>query len=195
MLLMVGLSVRGASAQFGVAAGLNFDSISDIETRDLSGTFGSSSGYHIGFFIDMGAGPIAIRIGAFYRDLGEFDVSVVSVREGISLSSIDFPVDLRFNVLPTPLVTPYIIAGPVFSLPQANDANFDASLKGLVVAGNIGFGVELKVGGMTLFPEFRYAIGVSSLVKDQFTVGGQIFVADQNDQRANTAMLRLGIGF
>jgi Outer membrane protein beta-barrel domain len=195
ILVLTGFLAPRASAQFGVAAGLNFESISDIDTESFTGNFDTASGYHVGIFLDMGAGPIALRLGAFYRELGDFDVAVEAVRETINISAIDFPVDLRFNILPTPVVTPYITAGPVFSLPRSDDQNFNASLNALAVAGNVGFGLELRVGGMTLFPEFRYSIGVSSFVKDQFSLGGKIFVAEQNDQRSNTAMLRLGIGF
>ncbi|MBO6575736.1 MAG: PorT family protein [Rhodothermales bacterium] len=189
------LAVPTAQAQLGVAAGLNFESVSDLRSQSLESTYGNATGYHAGVFLDVGAGAVALRLGAFYRELGEFDVTVQNVRSTVDVSALDFPVDLRFQVLPTPVVSPYILGGPVFSIPRSTDEDYDESLESISVSGNVGFGLEVSAGGLTLLPEFRYAIGVSPFIKDQFTVGGRTFVAEKNDQRSNSVMLRLGLKF
>lgn len=188
-------SVSESKAQLGFAAGLNFESISEINTSGLEGTYESASGYHAGLFVDFGAGPIGLRIGAFYRELGEFDVSLAGLQHTVDVSALDFPVDIRFAILPTPVVRPYLTAGPVFSIPRSNDEEYDESLEDVTVAGNIGFGFEIDAGAIKLLPEFRYIVGVTPFVKNEFTLGGRTFVAEKNDQRSNTAMLRLGILF
>ena len=189
------LLVTPASAQLGVAAGLNFESMSDISGSSFSDTYDASTGYHVGLFLNLGAGPVAARIGAFYRDLGEFDVSLSGFRRSVSLSSLDFPIDLRFNVLPTPVVSPYILAGPVLSVPRSEDEDYDEALEDFSVSGNVGFGLSISAGGLKLLPEFRYAVGVTRFVRDEFTLAGQTFVASEDEQRSNTAQLRLGILF
>ncbi|NNE69236.1 MAG: hypothetical protein HKN29_02605, partial [Rhodothermales bacterium] len=90
---------------------------------------------------------------------------------------------------------PYLTAGPVFSIPRSSDEEYDESLEDVTVAGNIGFGLEISAGGLKLLPEFRYVVGVTPFVKNEFTLGGRTFVAEKNDQRSNSAMLRLGILF
>ncbi len=197
-LLLVALMATApdqARAQLGFAAGLNYESVSDINTSGLQGTYDSAAGYHVGLFLDFGAGPVGLRLGAFYRDLGEFEVSLAGLKSTVDVTSLDFPIDLRFAVIPTPMVRPYLMAGPVFSIPRSDDEAYDESLEDVSVAGNIGIGLEISVGGMTLLPEFRYTVGVTPFVKDRFTLGGRTFVAEKNDQRSNTAMLRVGIRF
>lgn len=197
-LLLVALMATSpdqAKAQLGFAAGLNFESVSDINSSGLEGTYDNASGYHAGLFLDFGAGPIGLRLGAFYRDLGEFEVTLAGLKNTVDVTALDFPLDLRFAVIPTPVVKPYLMAGPVFSIPRSSDEEYDESLEDISVAGNVGFGLEISLAGITLLPEFRYTVGVTPFVKNEFTLGGRTFVAEKNDQRSNTAMLRVGIRF
>jgi hypothetical protein len=182
-------------AQVGVAAGLNFESLSDIEAFNVKTTFDNASGYHVGVFYDLPLGIVGLRIGAFYRDLGEFDAggSVQDQLDTVDMTMVDFPIDLRVNLTTTPAVKPYIFGGPVLSLPSTGNEVLDGSLESLYVSGNAGIGVALNLGGIRLFPEFRYAIGISNLVKSDAEVGG--VPLDVNDTRVHTAMLRLGVSF
>jgi Outer membrane protein beta-barrel domain len=189
------LGTQNARAQLGVAAGLNFESISDLERSGLTAAYESATGYHVGVFFDFGTGPLALRLGAFYRDLGEFEISVGSLTDVVDVSALDFPIDLRFAILPTPVIKPYLLGGPVFSMPRSSDDAYDASLETVSVAGNVGFGVEVSAGGMTLLPEIRYTIGLTPFVKDDFSVGGTQFFTERNDQRSNAVMLRVGLKF
>jgi len=184
-----------ASAQIGVAAGLNFESLSDIEAFNVKTTFDNASGYHVGVFYDLALGVAGIRVGAFYLDLGEFDAgdSVQEDLQKVDMTMIDFPVDVRVNLTSSPVVSPYVLAGPVFSLPSSGNDVFDGALESLFISGNVGIGVALDLGGIRLLPEFRYAVGISRLVKDGAQIGGVDLVA--NDTKVNTAMLRLGIVF
>lgn len=195
LLAAVLLAVPAARAQIGFAAGLNFTSVSDIKGNNVKGTYDNASGYHLGVFLDLGSGPVAFRIGAFYRELGEFDVSYGAFRQTVDVTALDFPIDVRFSVLPTPVISPYVLAGPVLSIPRSDDEGYNDSLEDFTMAGNVGFGVQIKAGGVTLLPEFRYAIGVTRFVKDEFTIAGQTFVAQESEARSNSAMLRVGIVF
>lgn len=196
--------VRDAHAQLGFAAGLNYDNFSDVNYQEGSkGVFESANGYHVGIFYDLAAGPIAIRPGLFYRQINsaQFEQAqagdVVGVSQSFDLSMVEIPVDLRLR-LPLPLITPYALAGPVFSFPSSNsdDSGFDDSFKNLYISASVGAGVEVSVPvvGIKAFPEIRYAFGLSGLMDDEVTVGNTTFTAEDS-QRLNSIMLRLGISF
>ena len=186
--------------QLGVAVGLNFDSITDIDTGDREATFENATGYHIGVFYDLAAGPLAIRPGIFYRQVQDVKVDVLetglgTITESFDMSLIEVPVDLRLR-LAIPFIKPYLLAGPVFSFASTSDDDFEDALQELSVAANIGLGVEVSLPGFTpvLYPEIRYAFGVSRFMKEDVTIGDVSFEATDS-QRLNTFMLRLGIRF
>ena len=193
LLLMVFI-YQPAAAQFGIAAGFNYESLSDIDLGDAKGTFDSASGYHVGIFYDRMFGSVGVKVGIFYRDLGDFEGEWEGVQEEIDhfdLTMIDFPVDIRFNLSATPVVQPYLLAGPVFSIPSSGSNTFDDSLESFLISGTIGGGIMMNIAGLKIFPEFRYMIGVSRLLEDQIEFLGTELHTDV--ERVNSVMLRLGI--
>jgi len=188
---------RPAAAQLGVAAGLNFDSFQDVKFGSSSATYDNATGYHAGVFYDIGAGIAAIRIGAFYRDLGELALTVDGGgREYFfDLNLIEIPVDLRFNLTTTPAIKPYLLVGPVFSFPNTGDDRFTDELKTASVTGTVGAGIAINAGGLKLYPEVRYGIGVSRFWEDTLDLGDGFTISSEDPQRMNTVMLRLGLGF
>lgn len=189
-------AARQAHGQLGVAAGLNFDSFDDLEVGSSGATYDNATGYHAGVFYDIGAGVAAVRLGVFYRDLGEV---ALTVKGGgpeflFDLNMIEVPVDVRFNLMTTPVVKPYLLVGPVLSFPNTGDDRFTDELKTISVSGTIGAGVAINVGALKLYPEFRYGIGVSRFMDDTLEIGSTT-ISSENEQRLNTVMLRLGIGF
>ncbi len=184
-----------AHAQLGVAGGLNFDSFGDIETTSARGTFDNATGYHFGVFFDLSAAPIAVRPGVFIRDAGEVAFRLQETDQKFSLSFIEVPIDIRVPLLHAPLVSPYVLAGPVLSFPRSGNDEFDDSLEDLAISGSVGAGVKVTVpgAGLRLYPELRYAFGLSGFLKDSFEVGGVTFAAE-NTVRLNAVMLRLGVG-
>lgn len=186
--------VQPVQAQFGLVAGLNFDDLGDIDARNTQTTFDQASGYHVGAFYNFNLGPVGLRPGIVYRDLG--DVTVKGALTGdFDLQLIDIPIDLRFRI-PTPAFSPYLLAGPVISFPSSSEDDADDSLEDYFITGNVGFGIEFTLPGLgwKLFPEFRYAFGLSDLIKDDFAVAGRVFVGD-DASTVNTYMLRLGLSF
>lgn len=193
LLLAVMVSAPAATAQVGVAAGLNFDRFSDIEADRTS--FENATGFHVGIFYDLPLGPIAIRPGVFYMDVGTIDIERDgSVVESIDLNLFEVPVDLRIRMM-TPLIKPYATVGPVLRFASSDDEEFEDSLNNFSVAANIGLGLELGAPGaqIRLFPELRYSFGISNLT-DDVTFLGQQFSTEDN-LRLNTFMVRLGVAF
>lgn len=197
--LMIGLAVP-AQAQFGVAGGLNFESAGDIETSTSNnGTFDNSTGYHIGVVYELGLGAATIRPGFLYRRVGEFEFSQSALpnindpRFGVSAWQI--PVDLRFTVLPTPLVSPYVLAGPMVTLPRGED-EFEDATEDVSYSLNVGIGanISLPVTSLKLQPELRYEFGATKFIKDDFEIGDTTF-SPQDSPRFSAFGLRLNVIF
>ncbi len=178
-----------------MAAGLNFDRLGDISTQSGATNFDNATGYHFGVFFDLGALPIAVRPGIFIRKAGDVDWNVTGVVQSFDLTLIEVPIDVRIPLLQAPLLKPYILGGPVVSFPRSNRDEIQDSFEDFLLSGSIGFGVEVKVPaiGLRLYPEVRYAFGVSRFMKDSFTIGGVNFDAEDST-RLSAVMVRLGVG-
>jgi opacity protein-like surface antigen len=191
LLLMAGTAAP-AQAQFGVAAGLNFESVDDIETSTQNNaTIDNATGYHVGVVYDLGLGPLNLRPGLFYRDLGtefEFPDSRGDV------AAWEVPVDVRVSVLPLPLVNPYILGGPKASFYRSDVDEFDDALEEVTYSFTLGVGASLSVGStLTLQPELRYDFGATDYVSDDFEIGGTEFSPE--DPKLSSFALRLNVLF
>lgn len=193
VLLTLGTAVP-AQAQLGVAAGLNFNSVGDIQTTtntSENATLDNSTGYHVGAVYDLGLGPVNVRPGFFYRKVGqtyEFPNSKADV------SAWEVPVDVRVSVLPTPLVTPYILGGAKASFLQSDLDELDDRLENVSYSFVIGLGVNVSLGPLfTLQPELRYDLGATDYIDESFDVGGTTFT--QEDPTLSAFALRLNVIF
>ncbi len=193
ILMIVILTPMQAGAQLGIAAGLNYDELSDI-SGDREAAFDNTNGYHVGVFYDVSLASVGLRVGVFYRDASDVDVSISGAEDVFDLTAWDIPIDIRFNLSATPFIRPYVMVGPVFSFPSSGADEYDSALENVSISGNIGAGLELSLGSIRLYPEVRYSVGVSRFMKDKFSISGVEFDADEI-QRQNSIMLRLGIGF
>jgi hypothetical protein len=203
---------QAAQAQLGVAAGANFDNLSDIEAENREATFNRATGFHVGLFYDAAFGPLALRPGIFYMDAGDFssdDVQAGNVnveQQDFSLSLVQIPIDARFRLATLPLISPYLTAGPVFRIELSDDeaeTESDGSSQALglnssdfSVAGNVGIGVEVDLpgAGVRLFPEFRYAFGLTGYASEFQVPGTDQTIEADDGGNLSSYMLRLGIG-
>lgn len=193
-LVGLGISVVGgqtASAQFGIAGGLNFESADDITSESAEATLDNKTGYHFGVVYDIGIGPASFRPGVIYRRIGTYDFETAS----FDLSAIEVPLDVRLRVLSTPALRPYVLAGPMFTFPRGED-DFEDAVEDLSFSLNVGVGLELggSDGGMRLLPEIRYEFGATEFIKDDFEIAGQEF-SPQSDPRFSALSLRLHLLF
>ncbi len=189
-------SARSASAQVGIAAGLNFERLGDIKANSRSATFDNSTGYHVGVYFDLGAGPVSLRLGVFYRDMGDM-VLTEGVRESqFDLSMVEVPIDIRFKFFPAPLVSPYLLAGPVVAFATSSDDAFNDAVRNLLLSANAGAGIEISLGSVTLAPELRFGFSVNRWLEEGrvIEVGGAEISSD-DVSRQSAVMLRLGVGF
>ncbi|WP_263786152.1 porin family protein [Salinibacter grassmerensis] len=178
-LFLLGLVVTPAQAQLGVSGGLNFESAGDIETsRTGNATLDNSTGYHVGLVYELGLGAATIRPGFFYRRVGTFEFSgdVLQGETQFDVSSWQVPVDVRFTVLPTPLVKPYVLAGPMATFPRG-EGDFGDATEDISYSLNVGIGANISIPTVSLKiqPELRYEFGASKFIKDDFEIGGTSF--------------------
>src|SRR5690606_22825244 len=83
--------------QLGVTAGLNFAELDDIDAGDRHATFDNSTGWHLHLWFDLPIGPVAIRPGIRYTDMGDLlDGATIddlpSISDDESLRLIEIPV-------------------------------------------------------------------------------------------------------
>jgi hypothetical protein len=194
--LLLGTFSRPAMAQFGVAAGANFQTLDDIKAGSRTETVDNATGYHLGVVYDVSVGPVALRPGLFYRDIGSYDFSSV---QGSDLTQVDVTafealMDVRVSLFPTPLVRPYLVGGPSVFVPQSEDDALDDGLESASYTFNLGVGVDISVPGidLTLQPELRYEVGATDYLSD-FEVGGTPF--SPSEQKLSAFALRLHVLF
>lgn len=192
-LLLFGGVGTPAQAQFGISAGLDFDSVDDIETTtaaDDNATLNNSTGYHLGVVYDLSLGPVSLRPGAYYRKVGTYDFP----DSNSDVTAWEFPLDIRLTVVPIPVVSPYLVGGPKATFPQA-DGELGDQLENVSYTFNVGVGADVSVPGIgwTLQPELRYEFGATDYVDDSFEIGGTEF--EPSDPKFSAVALRLTVLF
>lgn len=196
--LVLGGMTAPAQAQWGVAAGLNFDSAGDIDTNtntQQNATLDNSTGYHVGVIYDLGLGPVNIRPGFFYRKVGKtYDLPSSLDEANANVSAWEVPVDIRVTLLPTPLVSPYLLAGPKASFLRSDLDELDDDLEDISYSIVIGAGADISLGSaLTLQPELRYDFGTTNYISEEIEVGNTTFT--QEDPKLSAFSLRLNVIF
>jgi len=192
-LLLLGGTGTPAQAQFGISAGLDFDSVDDIETTtdtDENATLDNSTGYHLGIVYDLSLGPVSLRPGAYYRKVGTYDFP----DSNSDVTAWEFPLDIRLTVVPIPVVSPYLVGGPKATFPQA-EGEFEDQLEDVSYTFDVGVGADVSVPGTewTLQPELRYEFGATDYVDESFEIGGTEF--EPSDPKFSAVALRLTVLF
>ncbi len=194
LFVSAGLTYSARAQGLGISVGANFNSLSDVDTGDRQATFENATGWHLHLWFDLPVGPVAIRPGLRYTDVGEvFDDARIGVdpfRVEQVVTMLEIPVDLRIR-LGVPIVTPYVMAGPVLRFPAGTDD--EDRLKSFSLAGGAGIGVELGLVGIKLFPELKYTFGITRFTQDSYEIGG-VTISPDGSQRLNAVMLSLGVG-
>lgn len=196
---VAGFGLAGAAparAQFGVTAGLNFDRLSDVTFGDVDATFENKTGWHVGVWAEFSLGVVTLRPGVRYMNAGKLfeglsEVDAAAV-DDFDINLVEVPILLRFS-LGAAVVKPYIFAGPVLRFPAGVDKIINNELNSPTVAGELGVGLQLSLGGFSLYPEIAFTFGLSSFIQNDIILGFATF-STNDSQKLNTAMLRLGVG-
>jgi len=190
------LVTTAVAQNFGVSVGANFQRLSDISLNELETKFESQNGWHVGAWLELPLGPAALRGGGRYMAAGKLFEGIQnshsSVRDNFEVSLVEVYLLLRLG-FPSPVVSPYVFAGPVFRFPAQNDADINDDLKVLSYAAEIGGGIEINVGPVSLHPEIAYVFGITRFIEDELILQ-QIALRAGDPQKLNVAMLRLSVG-
>lgn len=200
--LILGLGVAGVSAahaqKFGITAGLNFDRLTDVTLNNVEANFESKTGWHVGIWTDISLfSVLSLRPGVRYMSAGQLFEGLAdlnnSVQEDFDINLVEIPILARF-AFGAPVVKPYIFAGPVIRFTAGVDKVIDNDLNSPSLAGELGVGIQLSLGAISLYPEIAYTFGLSSFIGDELIIDFVTF-STEDTQKLNTAMVRLGIGF
>jgi len=180
----------------GISVGGNFQRLSDISLNELETKFESQTGWNAGAWVELPLGPAALRAGGRYMAAGKLfsgiKNSYPSLRDNFDVSMVELYLILRLG-LPSPVVSPYVFAGPVFRLPTRNDTEIENDLKILSYAGEIGGGIKINMGPVSLFPELAYIFGLTRFIENELVL--QLISLRVGDpQKLNMVMLRLSVG-
>ncbi len=186
LLLILGISGIPAHAQFGVAAGLNFESDEDIQLNGDEAAFDNATGYHVGIVYDAGTGPLKVRPGVFYREVGEYEFP----DDQVEIERFEVPVDVKLR-LPVPVVKPYLLGGPMVVFPRVEDP-FGDDFRDVAYSVNVGIGATIALGQeATLQPELRYEYGINDYIEDD----SSLFEGADDEPRFQGVALRLHVTF
>ncbi len=202
-IILCGMTALPAQAQlrFGVAAGLNYTTLSDLDLGSTRTTYDNRSGWHAGIFVDLGAGPLALRPGVFYLHAGRLfedglSPALDAIQDNFDLNFIVVPIDVRLRMA-TPVISPYFLGGPELRF-RSDDVDLEIKealdLRSFNLAGNAGFGVEVSLGGYTFMPEFRYSFDISGITGDTVMIG-DVELNAEGENKSRAYMLRLGLAF
>jgi len=192
LILALGTAESTRAQGFSVMGGLNFSTQDDIDTGSASATFENSTGYHVGLSYEIGSGDSSLRPGILYQRLGTFNFD--GVTEDFDFTAVEVPLDLRLTLLSTPLLSPYVVGGPVATFPRG-EGDLSDGVEDLSLTADIGAGVEIALGGLRLLPELRYSMGVSNYLSESFEVGGVTVQPEDDALRSAKVMLRLHVAF
>jgi hypothetical protein len=174
-----------ANAQgFGVLAGYSYGSAPASNNISV-GTLKANDGFAIGIGGES-SGIFRLGFNALYSQRG-----YTSSTPGYSqkLGYIDVPIYVKFNI-PTPLISPFILAGPQGSFQISCDAGGGAgscpTSNKTTYAGILAIGAKFgMLGGLSL--QGRYVYGLQNL--DYSTV------STASNYKSRSFQLLLGLGF
>ena len=192
-ILLLALSAAPARAQGGLAAGLNFSDLGDIDTGSADATFESSTGWHVGVFYRIGAGPVGVKPGVFYHQVGRYDFADGG---SFDVRAVEVPVDVQVDVMSLPALGLYLVGAPVLTVGRA-DEGFEDAVKDLSLTADVGVGLDVSLpgAGLALQPELRYSKGLSDYLDESFQVGGATVTPSDDARRLSKVMLRVGVVF
>ena len=177
VLFLTTFTVANAQSDFGIKAGLSYNSNGDFKefTSEVTNIYKNEgkgkSGFNIGFYGKLDLGPIYIRPELVYtKTTSEYILNTGNTAD-YKISKLDVPVLVGIKLI-GPL---NIFAGPAFQYYLENDLkglNFDAIENDFSVGINIGASVEFGKLGI----DVRYERGLSeneaswSNAGDKFTL-------------------------
>jgi hypothetical protein len=194
--MLVAPGPAAAKVQFGLKAGGNMANITGADAQDLNTTLKNKVGFVGGVFLAFNTGNIfTLQLEVLYTMKGTnmtFTDIDTTYSEKIYGNYIEIPLLFKFRI-PTPLVSPFIFAGPAvgFKLSEkltedGTDVPLDQALLknndyGAIFGGGVNIGSHFQL-------DVRYSMGLQKVIA---TVAGETPLDIKNGVWSAT----IGIGF
>ena len=179
--LALGQRLLSVGIKGGVPFTDAFNSNVSASVDVVTNSFSASKNYVIGPFAELHL-PLGLSIeaDALYRPLNlAIDTQVIPQsprRSVVDFSSWEFPILGKYHFLHTPVVKPYVEAGPIFRHVESQASYLSSG--GFALGG----GVDVKVLRVTITPELRYSrwgtdaalrtiVAVSNVNQAEFLIG------------------------
>jgi len=183
-----------AGVQFGLKAGGNMARPTGIDAQDPMATLKNKVGFTGGLFLAIDFGKVvSIQWEALYTMKGATYVALDdSYTDKLYADYIEVPLLLKLR-LPTPVVQPFVFAGPTvgFKLKEKLQSNGEDIPLGQALLKNNDYGVLFGAGlnlGRNFMVDVRYSLGMQKVIA---TVQGEV----QPDYRNGVWSATLGIAF
>ena len=145
----------GVKGGFPLTDPLSDDTFNSVDV--VTHVFSASKNYVIGPMVELNLPfGLAVEADALYRPLNltteaQIVSSSLASRVSVDVNSMEFPILLKAHFLHTPIVKPYVEAGPIFRY----------VLSKVQYVSNTGFalgaGVDFKLPLLRIGPELRYS--------------------------------------
>jgi hypothetical protein len=161
-----------AGVQFGIKGGGNMAKITGQDAQDINTTLKNKVGFVAGVFVAFNMGSVfTLQLEALYTMKGvTMEVTDVSTTyiEKIYGNYIEIPLLLKLRI-PTPLVSPFVFAGPAVGFKLSEKLNVDgtdvplgeALLKnndyGAIFGGGLNIGSHFQI-------DVRYSMGLQKVI-------------------------------
>lgn len=195
--MLVAPGPAAAKVQFGLKAGGNMANITGADAQDLNTTLKNKVGFVGGVFLAFNTGNIfTLQLEVLYTMKGTnmtfTDIDTTYI-EKIYGNYIEIPLLFKFRI-PTPLVSPFIFAGPAvgFKLSEkltedGTDVPLDQALLknndyGAIFGGGVNIGSHFQL-------DVRYSMGLAKIVNPE-NPGDRLF-----DVKNGVLSATVGIAF
>jgi hypothetical protein len=194
--MLVAPGPAAAKVRFGLKAGGNMANITGADAQDLNTTLKNKVGFVGGVFLAFDMGSVfTLQLEALYTmkgtNMSYTDVDTTYI-EKLYGNYIEIPLLFKFRI-PTPLVSPFVFAGPAvgFKLSEkltenGTDVPLDQALLknndyGAIFGGGVNIGSHFQL-------DVRYSMGLQKVIA---TVAGETALDIKNGVWSAT----IGIGF
>ncbi|MGA2362806.1 MAG: porin family protein [Candidatus Aminicenantales bacterium] len=161
-----------ANVQFGLKGGGNMAKITGADAQDINTTLKNKVGFVAGVFVAFNMGSVfTLQVEALYTMKGvDMEVTNVdpTVSNKLSANYLEIPLLLKFRI-PTPLVSPFVFAGPAVGFKLSEKLNVDGQdvPLGQAIFKNNDYGAIFG-GGLNIGSHFqidvRYSMGLQKVV-------------------------------
>ncbi len=161
-----------AGVQFGIKGGGNMAKLTGSDLQDINGTLKNKVGFVAGVFVAFNMGPVfTLQLEGLYTMKG---VSQSYIDTGLTYTDklfanyIEIPLLFKFRI-PTPLVSPFVFAGPAVSFKLSEKvtengqdvplttALFKNNDYGAIFGGGINIGSHFQM-------DVRYSMGMAKVI-------------------------------